>query len=290
MKTSFKSVITDILRETHSKRCNEPATDVLYSMVTFETLMTKLAERRILRNEIAVRILVGEMAQENAIFEHYRDYYIFPTQNDIDNIATLLNPLLLIVTGYTTNSSYHSKVFESCECTFLCEFLSLATRYPIEVIEAFFLPKVFADLQKNFDFILSSVEVDPNDKLHFKLYAKSAELQGRFQRFREQRTVRSNIDGQIVANGAVDFEEADLFICELEGLRQATIPNDLRDLGKDEQCQKLLQMGLERMLENLGYPTQAQKEAYKRETRVKDTICYHRSVVQCFVGRNSKSL
>jgi len=247
----LKSTILEILREIHSRRRDEPTSDGPYGMVAIQTLMTELAERQLFRNETAIRILVEEMAQENSIFVEYAYCYVFPTQDDVDSINSVLMPVSLVVTGYTKDN-YHEKVFKNCEYTFLCEFLSRATRYPVQVVEAFFLPRAVAVLEQSFDFSLSYQALPGSKSTQFKLYAKSKKIQDRYRQVRSRYSRSPGGDRQIIPyepHGNEDlFGDPSPIGDSVHGV--VTIPLDILELKKDEQCIALLYHGLKQLLDN----------------------------------------
>jgi len=243
----LKPIVLESLRDIHSVRCTEPASNAPYEMVNAETLMTKLAERQLFRNESTIRRLIQEMQEENLIFANYNSCYIFPTKDDIDKAVRLMDSVDLAITGYGEGNSSPKICANNVECTFLAEFLSRETRYPLAVVEIYFLPNTFTALQAGCDFSLSVEFLHGYDKktAYIALYARSERIQALW--------------GQIVADNPIDPETDSQFWHSvlLRNLADALaiIPTNPQEMKKDQRCIVLFINGIGQLLSIKIIPT-----------------------------------
>jgi len=150
-----------------------------------------------------------------------------------------------------TGSLEHSKclVYQGVDCSYICEYLSLLTRYPIESTAAFFLPKAYSYLEKNFSFHMTSDLLDKDDDTHLCLFARATRVQTHYLRL---------LSKQHESQRSIEYrnlrpKEVDLLLQTLKSLKLLTIPYDLHNVGYEEGVKRLIALSLEHMLSADGY-------------------------------------
>lgn len=251
----LRDIILQTLHHIHSARVKSPASEKSYELISVEEILEALDKTRILRNRQTVRDLLDQMLDDDVLFGDYRGYYVFPSSQDFDSLPSLLRPVALLLTGCPDNSvrspddSVISIVYNGIESNYLSMYLSKGTRYPLEVVERFFLPIAFAELESSFDYSLPSRRCDQQSSggREFTLYAKSPKILSFYRKYNDRKN-RNEKQLVVVTYPQLDSDMYSYGFLPMLQASLTTVPYDLEGPLKIRQCCMVLFLGLGEIL------------------------------------------
>lgn len=232
----IRTAILEILEEIHSAKLHNETASGPYGLVSLDTLMGGLVRRRILKNPRTIHILLEDMAHKDLIYFSPQGVYLFPSLEEIGDIPSAFGSISLVVSGYLKNNPA-PLLSGGLESTFLSMYLSEATRYPIELVERYFLPAAIECLEDAVTITYPSQDAAAPDS-YFKVFFKTQQL----LKLRDFYTQSANLDPIPVE------EQGQVFFNALKADKILTIPRKFKEMEQHPECLEAVYRGLEDIL------------------------------------------